>query len=347
MIVALDPNVIIVALGHRESLDLVLHIWDTNVSSSDRAVKIACDEQGIVQGEYNQYLGQALKQDFKTLEVMFLIELFRQWEAWTIVKPASLNDEASLFLEANGCVTEPEPRLIALAANPDVVLCAVGLHVIHPHVQPRVVVHEHDRVRALRQYLPEFQVIYSASAKAFLEHKFFSDLFELKVAEWIRTRYGNRRYPRVKASFCPPYLKGSGEVDVYGYDEDCEPRRVLVCECKLRMPRNESEWIDENEMSQLLTTWEMVNGYEQHKAEREGHTVRVYPMLVSNAGGITEQARRLARQHNVEIRRAMLPENWHRYSDWRIERCRLLRSRGQQRVDRDEAVDGLDDQLPA
>jgi len=334
MIVALDPNVIIVALNHRGSLDLLLYLWDSNSYNLDHAVKIARDEEGIIRSEYNQYLGQRLQQGFKTLDVSFLTDLLSQWDTWTTVKAGNLNDRASRFLKDNGCVAKPEPQLIALATNSGVILGTVDPDITHRELQPRVIIQEPAKVHALCQRLPEFQVIYSSEAVAFLEYAFLSKLFESKVSEWTEKRYRNK-YPRVEINRYLPYLKdatGAGEVDVLARDEESEPHRVLVCECKLRMPQKESKLVGEKEVSQLVTTWKVVKENEEQKAKKEGYNVRVFPMLVSNTEGITEQAWTLAQRHKVEIWRTILPENWHRHTNWEIDRCEQLRHPSQKRA---------------
>ncbi len=325
MIVALDPNVIIAALSHRGSLDLLLYLWDSNSYNLDRAVRIARDEEGVIRSEYNQCLGQRLRQEPKPLDVAFLTELLSQWDSWTTVKASNLNGGASRFLEDNGCVIEPEPQLIALAANTGVIAGTVDPDVDHPELQPRVIIREPAEVRSLCQHLPEFQVVYSTEAVAFLESDFLSTVFEGKVESWIRRQYG---YPRVERNAYPSYLReaeGAGEVDILAFDYRSGPRRVLVCECKLRMPQNESKLIGENEVLQLVTTWGEVKEREQQRAKEDSTTVRVLPMLVSNAEGTTGQARTLARQHGVEIRRAILPRDWHRYTNWEIGQCERVR----------------------
>jgi hypothetical protein len=325
MIVALDPNVIIVALCHRGSHDLLFYLWDSNSRDLDRAVRIARDNEGVLRNEYNRCLQQRLQQDPESLVVSFLQDLLSQWEAWSIVKASDLCDGASNFLSGNGCTSKPEPQLIALAANSDVLLGTVDPDVNHPGLQPRVIIRTPGKVGSLCQHLPQFQVIYSTEAVAFLEYKFLSTMFEGKVESWVRRQY---RYPHVKHSADLPYLKktaGAGEVDVLAFDYQCNPRRVLVCECKLRMPQKGSKLVNEEEVAQLVTTWQVVKDHEEQKARDEGYGVQVFQILVSNAEGITEQALVLARKYGVEIRRAVLPQDWHRYTNWEIDRCERVR----------------------
>ena len=77
--------------------------------------------------------------------------------------------------------------------------------------------------------------------------------------------------------------------------------------------------------SQLITVWKAVKQYEEYKANQEGYTVRVFPLLVSNANGMTDTARQIAKGEKVDILRAILPEKWYQHTDWEIERCEKLR----------------------
>ncbi|NPA77110.1 MAG: hypothetical protein GXN93_05155 [Candidatus Diapherotrites archaeon] len=319
--IALDLNVIIVALEDWASLELLSYLRNKNSSDPGRAAKIACDEDEIIREEYNRYLEQRLQQATKTLDVQFLQDLLSQWSTWTTPKQNQLSEDATRFLEEQECTTGAEFQLIALATNSDVILGTVAPDVNHPELQPRVIIQSPEKIQELRQIQPEIQVFSPDKVKALLEYDFLPTLFEGKVVRWIEKKY---KYPHTQRNFYPPYLRkasSGGEIDILARDHQSNPQRVLVCECKLRMPGNESNLISDEEVQQIVSTWQAVKEHEESKATEEGYNVKVFAMLVSNANGATDQAITLAKQHRVEIWRVILPENWHRYSEWSIQRC--------------------------
>lgn len=190
-------------------------------------------------------------------------------------------------------------------------------------LQQRNTIHDEIKVRELRNYLPEFELVYSEGAVAYLEYEFFSDLFEIKVSQWVKKHH---KYPTVETNHYPPYLRrtrGAGEIDVYGFDYDSQRRsvRVVVCECKLRMPGSSHKLVGEDEIEQLAHTFEAATEREKQKWEPDGCSVKTFGLVISNADGMTEDAQAVANRKHVQVLHAQLPDDWHRHAGWEIQRC--------------------------
>jgi hypothetical protein len=161
-VVALDPNVIIIALNHGGSMGLILHLWESLPYKGDGSVKIARDE--ILRSEYNRHLDPRLLQDSSTLDIKFLKELLDHWEDWTEeIRLSELRANVLDFLRQEGCITDPEPKLIQLATDAKVILCTVDPDVDHPKLQPRIILCNPAKVESLHQRM-DFCLLYSTQA---------------------------------------------------------------------------------------------------------------------------------------------------------------------------------------
>lgn len=323
MPVALDPNVVIASLKHRESFELVKYLWDHTMSQ--RAdLRIAKDEANVLKSEYKRCLAWLESKGQKTLDTFFLSELLDYWDEWTCEKSADVNAEVLQFLRSQGCISILEVGLIGLAANSDVTLGVVGTDTICEGLQARVVVHKKELISSLRSYLKDLAIISSEGAVACLEENFHGLRFEDKVTEWVKHYFGTKRYPWAVSRPSLKYLDGIGDVDVLARDQEMDPQRVLVCECKLRMPNNSGKLVNEEEIQQLVKVSEIVKEHEKKKADDEGYNVRVYALLVSNASGITHSAHKLAEENKVVVYKVRMPRDWYRHTYWEIQSYALM-----------------------
>jgi hypothetical protein len=224
-------------------------------------------------------------------------------------------------LKSPGCFSILEIGLLAVGVHPDVTVAVVDPDVASEGLAARAIVHDRKKIAEWRKRLGHLSVVYPKGAVAQLEALFWGKLFEEKVAEWIRTSYSGRSYPNARARPRFKYLDGIGDVDVFGHDEESNPHRVLVCECKLRMQQATYKLVDVEEMSQLIRVWRVVQDHEQEKGCQESYSVTVYPLFVSNADGITREGWQLAREEKVEVLHARLPEDWDQQPHWRIVEC--------------------------
>ena len=101
----------------------------------------------------------------------------------------------------------------------------------------------------------------------------------------------------------------------------CEPRRILVCEVKLRMPTNTSKGISIKEVNQLVDAVESVRKEEYIQSRKHGYSYTIIPFLISNANIINEDAKLIASANKVTIMSAQLPDKWYWSSDWIIRNC--------------------------
>lgn len=325
--IALDPNVIVLAPCDWDSAELLRKLKSVKNRLCEYDVEIVCDKHDLLKKEYKKHYDKGIEQGRRTLDMQFLDELLKQWDNWISEKPTLLAERSVIFLRGNRFQDEVEPELIALAAQPNVFLGIAPPNTNHPDLAPRTLINDPQKVELLRMELPEVDIEDTSHALARIDYVFLSRIFEKAAAHWIKKKYG---YGRTKVNYKPPYLQqveGGGEVDVYAFDDASEPCRVLVCECKLRMPGHEGTLLDEGEkkddkeISKLIGKFRMVRDHESDKASSEGYSVRAYPIIISNAAGITQRASDLASKYGVKVYRASLPKDWFRYSAWAIERC--------------------------
>ncbi len=328
--IALDPNVISCFMYDAETLDF-LNFFVKKLETANNGPKLARDNYKIKKAYQKDYLRLIEKEEMRimpTVELKFLSDLLSNWSEWTIPKSADIDSsDAVSCMTGNGCSVDGlELVLIGLAANNDVTLIATNLD--KPCQQKRYILHKESLIQSLRnEYLPNLRVVYSKFARTFIETTIHSNLFEDRVANWVKKHY-RYRFRRVNAHYTPPYLMakgGAGEVDIYAEDdEEPDTIRVLVGECKLRMPANSKKLVGLKEMEQLVKKIEAVNEHESARWAPNGRTTQVFGMFVSNAIGITKKAAQLARKHKIDCLQAEMSESWHRYTDWRIKHCSKL-----------------------
>lgn len=328
--IALDPNTIVMAPFDWDGTKLLNLLRSAKLGESKYNVEIVRDEEDLIRQEYKRYYDKGIEQGRRTLDMQFLDQLLCEWNRWTAKKPSVLSHGAARFLQDNGCIDGSERDLIALAANPGVFYGAAPASEECQDLEDRAIVLDSSKVGALCIELPDFEVEYIPGTLARIDQVYLSRLFERKVAAWIRKKFQFSR-KQVKVNRLLPYLKGiegGGEVDIYAEDRDSTHHRVVVAECKLRLPGHEGKLLDEGtheEVSKLVSKYQLINEWELQKSEREGHGVSVFPMLVSNASGITQRAMEVARQNKVKVYRAKLPRDWQRDSEWSIEQCEIVR----------------------
>jgi hypothetical protein len=327
MLLALDPNIVQAVVYDMDSIELLRYLGIAQ-DAPDLKVKIAADEFDTIRRAYQDYL-LTHNREFPNLSHKFAKHILNRWQHWTESRQTdSLSPEIIQFIDDNGCTDELERCLIALAALYDDVFLSCFSHDAGvPDLQDRVILHNPDLIEQLRRIARSFLLYAPLEARVKLEDEFWSSLFEQKVADWISR---NMRYPSemIETSYYPPYLKqsqGAGEVDVLATNHISKPRRILVCECKLRLPGNEDKLISKEEIAQLVATFEVIKREKVPEYERSGYSVRVQALFVSNASGIMQGAKELAKSEKVWVRRAYLPDDWHLHTEWIIDRCERVR----------------------
>jgi hypothetical protein len=208
--------------------------------------------------------------------------------------------------------------------NDDVVLVANDIYQEDIH---RCVICNKQRVDCIKNKLPGFKLLYCKYVEAYLKYDEHSELFDYRTADWLKEKSGYS-YPKVIPRHYPPYMKkeNGGEMDVYAEDDVSTPHQVkiLICECKLRMPQQNGKLISIGDVAQLLDKMKAVKEHESVFWEQRGFSVKVEGMIISNANGITDKANDLARTENVLKKQAELSPHWYETSDWRILGCKNL-----------------------
>lgn len=333
--IVLDPNVIRIQLLCRDTSKLVHKVWDANESNSNFIVKIARDERNVLHSAFVKLLEEKADGNVPGLDVLFLSDLLNYWDEWTDEQPINIDDNAAQYLKTYH-VEVVEFHLIAIAMQLSVkALCIPTQNTAATNFDVRQLCSNTDFVQDFRRHLQNgaepkmssgFQVWTSDTALVRLEEDYYSDLFEIKTQEWLRLRYRNK-YPTSQINYYPPWLKaieGTGEIDVLARDDNIKPRRVLICQCKLRMPLDKEKPINDEDVDQLVRSYEAVHKREQELAAEEGYSVQVYAMLISNTKKISEYARQKMKQKKMEWWLAILPDRWYQYSDWSFEDCQKM-----------------------
>jgi hypothetical protein len=332
--VALDPNVIIASGYDTESAKLISDLWEKHRYDKPGRIFFATDTGKELRAAYVATRDSLrARGDSKRLETKNIEELLDKWEKWTRGRDNGLDGDITAWLRINGCTSATELQLVALGASDGVFACAVGKDGICDEVvEGRPVLHDRCKLLKLRKlHLPGLEVRYSSSGEALahLEYSYLSRLFEHKVAGWVQKQF-DYHPALVKVGYTPLSVKeeNAGDIDVYAEDVTSTLRRVLVCECKLRLPTSRSiREIEAGEVDQLIRKVKAVNRFETAQGAKEGFRAKIFGILVSNAKSAHPDALERAKgeKNKIEIWAAALPPDWDKHSEWALKRCERIR----------------------
>lgn len=129
------------------------------------------------------------------------------------------------------------------------------------------------------------------------DHELYSWMFEKKVEEYIRSQYS---FQDVRHSYDPPYLRPN-EIDVYAEKHDGVKRIIWVVECKFRFPPYPKS-LKKQFLERLINKHTKVCEHRRPRAESEGESVEIVPVLVTN-GDIEchPELYKIAEKHRIQM----------------------------------------------
>jgi CRISPR-associated protein (TIGR02584 family) len=170
------------------------------------------------------------------------------------------------------------------------------------------------------EYLRQHSVFVEALDQQSAE-KFWSYIFEEKVALYLERGPTRYKYTQAFPHFRIPNHERAGDVDVYAFwDHPQEQlRKVLVCECKLRLAATPDMSRLEEAIDQIVRLKRpAIKAYERKCQEQDNLRRQFEWWVVTNMRAISLEIETKAQQNGIQIHVATLPSNWQAGLDWEI-----------------------------
>lgn len=324
MILAIDPDVF-----YASRCDGGLKCKVTLLDLLDRHEqwRLAVDGDEI-EREYLDYLQSHLEEK-DDLAINILEPVLQGNQERRIPVPNARTKYDEEILVRRHCTTKVEPELLGMVSNAKglgLVLLLTGDVADCPALRHRGLNDAHTR-HTLKTHWPWLDVRF-ASEPLIISAPFMDAppanaldrIFELLVPQALQNYY-----PALRCVQTPSAVRA--QIDVYGYMEERGTQVVLVGESKYRREGNEGKNISRGEVDQLLSKITAASNYEKRTADTSVDLqpqIQIMGVIVSNAQGIDDDARELARQNGVKVFRAYVPKRRSGRVDWSIYRLECI-----------------------
>ena len=82
--------------------------------------------------------------------------------------------------------------------------------------------------------------------------------------------------------------------------------------------------MNESEVDDFSKKVEVIRSYEIDRGAKEGFSCKIHAWLVTNATIVNEEARKLAKKRNINLKYAVLPRKWMKDAYWKIKEIKDL-----------------------
>lgn len=306
MILAVDPDLLKAVSNDKDAQNIVA--WLTREIES---LYFAIDKQtGILLKEYKEILNDY--QDSELL-VQFVGELLNRIGTQTkfILSDPTPNIEAII---QKHCSEPVEPTLVGMGCY------AKGLDY-------RILLSSRGgRERGLRDNDIRRQVCKELRIKIVLSNTPISyPALAPEVKTHIDTQFEDKCLNVLREIFkfqhtykrTPPVIEDSvGDIDIYGYNQEGNPRQVWIGECKL-FHSDKNDFVEGGKVGQLENKLDAVQSYEMGL---RGVEVVIKRFVVSNGTDMHSDAWELLKSIQATFFRASLTRNWQNDPHWEIEK---------------------------
>ena len=318
MLIAIDPDVFVASLRDVSCEQMLFQIYNHL-----ELLRVALDDSHKIVAEYYDFLEKHEDRFEKHVAVQLLQIILLGDESITLPLPTRLLPSVQKVVTRYKCTTPLEPQLIGMAANAKhlrlrLLLAGMGFS----RLRHRGLNNPQVR-RALKKEIPWLEVNFASERKeifapsSIMHEK--ARTFECLVAIKLQTLHPNLRCIETPEGV-KALLKKQEDVDLYGYEQNCNTLVVWVGECKLRREGNERDKpITSAEIAQLRLRMQKASQYESSRTDLAGQTVQIKGLIISNAEKFFDDlARQEAQKIGAEFWHAKLSSGWTTDHHWYI-----------------------------